>query len=76
MAMSMNDASKFTLEKTVKDVRNALKIMNENKYQKLSVKQLDEVLNNAAQLVSTLETEQWDKESVEKFVLAEVVAKS
>ena len=70
----MNDASKFTLEKTVKDVRNALKIMNENP--KLSVKQLDEVLNNAAQLVSTLETEQWNEKSDEKFVLAEVVAKS
>ena len=74
MEVSKKDASKFTLEKTVSDVRNALKIMNKNP--KLSVEQLDEVLNYAAQLVSTLETEQWDKESVEKFVLAEVVAKS
>ena len=71
-----HDSEKFTLAQTVDAVRNALRIMNDNP--ELSVEQLDEVLSYAAELVSTLETEQWylkDKND-EKFALAEVASKS
>ena len=72
----MRGSKMFTLAQSVDAVRKALTIIYENP--KLSVKQLDEVLSYAAELVSTLEKEQWylkDKND-ESFVLAEVASKS